>query len=224
MTILVSSNERQEIKEALGELGFDANLPFDFLIFTLRGSIGAERKFFPDDMMSSARDGRLAKELAAIREACQYGVLIAEGEAKYTTEGKLRIGNRPSAWTRAGVRNLFRSIRYVEGVDVEYSANILDTVEVLKELQRYFDTDVHVSLRTRPKFESSWYLPVYEERLIHFYQGLPGISIILARKLAERFPSPMSLFSAAKEELMEVGKFGQLRAGKIIQFLHEGKI
>ena len=180
----------------------------------------AERKLFPEDLLASVRDGRLARECAAMRQASPYRVVIVERQGSYTIDNHLRIKGRPSDWTKAGVRNLLGSIRYVEGCDIEFSDDILDTIEVLKEIQRYFDEEKHLSLRIRSKFESNWVIPIYEERLTHFYQGLPGISIILARKLAEKFPNPMSLFSASVEDIDTITLFGRKRAERIMNFLH----
>lgn len=222
ITILVSPNEREPVKSALGELGLEYPLPYDFQLFTTRGIVAVERKFFPDDLLASVRDGRLARECAAMRQNAPFRFVIIEGRGRYTRDGKLRVGRRkkPSAWTRAGVRNLTRSIRFVEGADIEYSDNIVDTVGILKELQRYFDNPTHVGLRTRPGFESDWPIPTYQERFIYWLQGCgPGISIIRARALANHFKNPMELMVASVEDLTEVSGIGKKLAPVIYNFL-----
>lgn len=222
--ILVSANERAEVKDALGDLGMAVDLPFDFLIYTNRGPVAVERKYFPDDFISSVRDGRFARECAAMREKAEYRIIVCEGEGKYTHDGKLRMRNKPTAWTRAGVRNLKRSLRYVEGCDIEYSSSIVDTVEVLKELHKYFDAATHVSLRTRPKFESNWLVPIYEERFIYWVQGIgKGISIVRARTIAKIFHSPMEICAAhvdgtLTEKLISIPGIGQTIAKGFSKF------
>ena len=224
MQILVSSNERIEVRQALGELGLEASLPFDFLMYSMRGSIAAERKQFPGDFVASVRDGRLAKECAAMRQETPWRVVIVEGEPRYSAGGKLILQGKPSEWTRKGIRNLFRSIRYVEGCDVEFSMDIQDTVEVLKEVQSYFDQKDHLSLRRRPSFESSWPVPIYEERFVHWLQGCgPQFSIIRARAIAQIFKSPLEIASAymdgtLTERLKSIHGISDKLAGAFVGF------
>ena len=218
--ILVSSNEWPRVEQDLGEEGISTELPFDFLLYTNKGAVSGERKTFPDDFIASAKDGRLAKELAAMREQTEYRIVILEGSPRYTYEGMLRIGNRPSSWSKAGIRNLIRSIRYVEGADVEWSENIHETVTILKELQKYFDTEKHLSLRIRPRFESDWYIPVYGERFVYWLQGCgPGISVVRAKAISKVFKTPMELFTASIEDIQSVPGIGGKTANSIYNFL-----
>ena len=223
-TILVSANERAEVRQALDDLGMPTDLPFDFQLFTERGSVVAERKVIPDDLISSISDGRLARECAAMREASEYRVVILEGHFRYTSDGGLRIGNRPTRWSKKAVRNIIRSIRYVEGCDIEYSDDILDTVEVLKELQFYFDKKEHLSMRVRPKFESDWLIPTYEERFIYWLQGFrPRIGIVHSRAIAKVFHNPMEVGQAYAdgtlvEKLISVPGIGNTLAKGFIEF------
>ena len=224
ITILVSPNERRPVKTALGELGLEYPIPYDFQLFTKRGIVAVERKFFPDDLIASVRDGRLAKECAAMRQNAQFCFVIKEGRGRYTRDGKLKIGNKPSSWTRSGVRNLLRSIRFVEGAGIEESANIKDTIEILKELQRYFDNPTHVGIRVRPSFESNWPVPVYEERFVYWLQGCgQGISIIRARAIAKEFKNPLEIATAymdgtLHDRLTSISGIGSKIANSISSF------
>lgn len=207
------------MREALGGLGFESNIPYDFQLFTERGIVPIERKVHPSDLLASVSDGRLARECAAMRQASKFPIVLLEGNPQYTHDNKLRLPGRESRWGKAGIRNLIRSIEFVEGCYIERSDNIQDTVEVLKELQKYFDQKDHLSLRVRQGMEAAWLTPTYEERLTYFYQGLPGISVKLSRMLCERFNSPINLFSATSEQIQEIPGFGKGRANSITKFL-----
>ena len=219
-TIIVSPNERLEVKEALGEMGLESPIPFDFLMFTSRGKVARERKVFPDDFLASVSDGRFSKECAAMREVSQFPGVILEGDPIYTKEGFLLVGRRPSRWTKKAVRNLIRSLEYAEGCLVEWSSDILGTIELLKETYDYFNKDRHTSLRTRPGLQSNWLTPTGGERLVFFYQGLPGISVVRATKLADVFPSPDKLFQATEADITTIPGLGKKLAGGIVRFLH----
>lgn len=219
--ILVSSNERREIKTQLE--GEECVLPFDFLIFTSRGPVARERKHFPGDLLASVRDGRLAKECAAMREVSEFPGVILEGKPRYRATGELFYKGStdyPSGWTRVGIRNLCRSIFYVESCYVEWTDSIADTVASLKETAKYFEEEHH-SIRIRPKAQGGDFLmPTYEERLRHFYQGLPGISFKLGQRLVEAYPTPMHFF--VNLENLEVKGIGRGTLQRIRDFIQGG--
>lgn len=223
-SILVSSNERKSVMDALGDMAIEANLGFDFQLFTRQGVVAVERKKFPNDFIASVDDSRLAKECAAMREEGDFRFVIVEGKGRYSGN-RLMLGRKPSRWTRAGIRNLMRSIRYVEDADVEYTSNIKDTVSRLVELQEYFDKEDHLSLRVRAGCKSNiHFTPTYEERLLHFYQGLPSVSIIRARELAKIYPCSVDLHKASLEDLLKVPGIGKQTAEAIYVFINEGRL
>ena len=225
-TVIVSSNERPEIKEAIRKVAdtIEQQQDFDFLLYTKQGRIPRERKVFPEDFIASVGDGRFAKECAAMREVSKFSGVIAEGKPRYSQQGKLWVNHIESRWTRPAIRNLIRSLRYVEGCDVEWSEDVDETAQLLVETQKYFDAEYHYSLRTRSGIVSSWLTPTYEERLIRFYSGLPGISTTIATKMVPYFPTSMKLHSATFEQLLEVSPIGKKRAERIIVFIHEGRL
>lgn len=53
----------------------------------------------------------------------------------------------------------------------------------------------------------------------YFYDGLPGIAVVGAQKLADRFPSPMNLYQASVEEIMEIKGMGKVVSQGIHNFL-----
>lgn len=218
--IIVSPNERQEIKTLIGDEGIESTIPYDFRLYTRKGAIAVERKHFPSDMLASVEDGRLAKECAAMRHA-KYRVLISEGVAKYNQQGYLLNGHRITRWTRAGIRNLFRSIRYCEDVDIEFTRSIPETVQVLHELQSYFDTDSHHSIRVRPTFSPEMLYKTDTERYIYWLQGLPGIGYERACEMRKWFRCPLHVFEASQSDLMRVPGIGKVIAKGIYSFLRE---
>jgi len=217
MSVIVSPNERSKVKDKIADK-FEAPIPFDFLIYTEKFKIGLERKRFPKDLLDSLKDGRLTRECAAIRETCDFGIIILEGKGKYNKSGELIYGNHPSGFTRVGVRNLFRSIRYVEGMDIEFTASVYETAELLQEVEQYFNNK-HLSTRKRKGIMAELFTPMYQERLLHFYQGLPGISINLATEIAKVYPSPISFITDGREKWVEIKGVGQHIADRIHYFL-----
>ena len=229
ITILVSPNEDSKVKQALGEMGFEFPIPYDFQLFTNNGIISRERKVYPEDLISSIGDGRLGRECAAMRERSQFPGVILEGRAHFTKEGYLKVGSRSTRWSRQGLHNILRSIKYVEGCDIDFTDDISDTVECLRETQSYFDNTDHSSLRTRPRFQSNWLVPTYEERYIYWLQGYPTVSVHRAQAIAQVYPNPMAFLGAvfgdlgqpSIDSLLKVSGIAKGVGGAIIRFLEK---
>ena len=221
-TIIVDPNEWPRVRKYIGESGLSSKLNYDFKMYTNSGVVAAERKKSPGDLLASVTDGRLARECASMEEEADYRFLISEGRIHYTKDKHVIDGKYSSHWTKTSIRNLFRSIRFVEGVDIEFSANIPDTVQVLRELQKYFDTSKHGSFRARPGIQKDWPVITYEERFLFWIQGLPQISRIRAGKIASRFQNPSELFSATYEDWIKIPRLGDKTIEPIYRFLHGG--
>lgn len=221
MTIVITTNEPAEIKKLFGDLAIESPLGFDFLLYTQRGKIPIERKT-PSDLIASISDGRLARELRAMREESRFYIVLLHGRFTYNKDDELVMRGHGRKWTKKGVRNLLRTIELVEGAKLEYAETDEELVKVVQELQEYFDKTHHLSLKIRAGLETNWLVPTREEKVRHFYQGLPSISAIRARTLAKVFASPLDLFGASIDDLMKLPGFGRNLATGVYDFLREG--
>jgi len=151
MSFLLSPTEHG-LKPLFGERAIVSYLPerwgADILIVVEgRGRLAIQRKVFPDDLIASTTDGRLARELPLLAQT-EYPVLIIEGRPMWTADGHL-MQSWNSRWTRAQIRNLLRSVWRVHGVAVEHTDDINDTAAAVLELEAWFRKDVHRSLLSR---------------------------------------------------------------------------
>jgi len=214
----INTNEHKRVRTAfasildpypLADLGFGE---FDMLVYAHLGTVAIERKKVPSDLLSSLQDGRLSRELVSIRGAGDFKMLLLEGKFRYTSTGMLLNGRRSTNWSRMGIRNLLRSVRYFEGVDCELTESLNDTVLVVTSLKKYFDTDNHTSLRERPTIQSKVKIyPTKEEQIMWFYQGIPGLAVVRAQALYKVFPRPIDLMGAEPVDIRKcVGFSGRL--------------
>ena len=221
MTVIVTTNEPKKIRELFDDR-VEVPMGFDFKLYTDAGTVGIERKKVPGDLLSSVTDGRLGREILAMREECQFIVILLHGTITYRTDGTVKIGGnryRGREWTRKGMRNLLRTLQYVEGCYLEYARNNQELVEVVTDLQEYFDKSHHNSLHTRPGIHTDWLVPTGQERVRYWMQGLPGISVVRAKLLCDRFSTPLALFEASIDEICEIRGMGKNTATKIYSFL-----
>ncbi len=226
MSILVTTNEPASIKD-LFEDKVEIPMGYDFKLFTNSGPITIERKACPGDFLSSVTDGRLRREIIAMRKESQINILLLHGEFIFRRDGTLVTPGRETkegrGWTRQAISNLIRTAKYVEGLYVEEALTDNDLVSTILQLQDYFDKQKHTSLQQRPKMQSDWYVPADKERVAYFYQGLPSVSGGRAKQLTERFPMPMDLYAASVEDIDSIPGFGKGLSEKIYDFLRSGK-
>ena len=214
--ILVSPTDR-DLLTLLGEKAMFNYLPerygADILIVVEgHGKLAIQRKTFPDDLLASLDDGRLARELPLLAQA-EFPVLIVEGQPMWTADGHL-MQSWNSRWTRAQLRNLLRSVWRVHGVAVEQTTDINDTAAAVLELEAWFRKDVHRSLLTRSKTptKDDWGLSNRRDFARFLLQGLPGVGSVLAEQLFDHFGRVPLRWDCNLEELMSVYGIGKKRA------------
>ncbi len=184
-----------------------------------KGRLAIQRKTFPDDLLASLEDGRLAREIALLSQA-QCPVLIVEGQPQWTADGHLMVP-RANRWTQVQLRNLLRSVWWVHGIAIEYTASIEDTAKAVLEMESWFRKEVHRSLLTRPKRVSrdSWRTSSQRDFALFFLQGLPGVGSVLAEAILERFGRiPMS-WTCSLDDLKTVDGIGDKRARALWELL-----
>ena len=219
MTVIITTNEPKDIRQLFSDK-IETPLGFDFMLYTENGVVGLERKKVPGDLISSIEDGRLGREILAMRDECQIMVILLHGTMRFNPNGTLRLGRRTSyRWTDKGIRNIKRTLEFVEGCYIEYARNNIELVAVVNELQDYLDDDTHLSMKGRTPLRSDWIKSTYYERVRYFYDGLPGVAVVGAKKLADRFPTPLELYSASIEEIMEIPRMGKSLSTGIYNFL-----
>jgi ERCC4-type nuclease len=237
MTIcgLVNTNEPRKIKDMLCNAGaIDTPLDgYDVELYTERGTIPIERKEVPNDFLASITDGRLIKEIIAMRQVSEFYIVLLHGEMIFDRDDNLVIPGLVRSdrymkyrrqWSRKAIKNLIRSIAYAEGAFVEVAENDSRLVEVIEELQDYFNDRHHLSLRKRPSIQTDWLIPTERESVRYFYAGIPGIKTMKSAMLEKKFPVPSDLLTASKDDIMSIDGFGESTANRICEFIQTGKV
>jgi ERCC4-type nuclease len=219
--ILISPSEPIALRQALEA----ANNPLceekgaDILAPTGKGLLGIQRKEAPSDFLASLQDGRLARELPLLRQGVDFSILLLEGTFNYDMDGRLQIGGRPTRYNRQSIKNILRSVFYTHGIVVERSKDLSETPDVVRGLIDYLGHD-HSSLIKRPKLKVVWGKPTYIHQQCYFYQGIPGVGVVLARSLADIFANPAALIDASPTDLKALPQIGRQRSTRIYEFLH----
>jgi ERCC4-type nuclease len=171
--------------------------------------VGVQRKEI-HDLIASRGDGRLARELAQMKQL-DIAILLVEGRLKWTSDGQLSSSR--SKWTRGQHLGLLFSIQS-GGVWVNSSETLGETREYLSALNAWMMKSKHAGIMTRPKPTTLWGTRNDRDYGIHFIQGLDGIGPKVAGDIFDKFGMPFSL-TVTVEDLMSIPGVGPKRAEKI---------
>lgn len=183
----------------------------DFLIPCPVGMVGVQRKEI-HDLIASRGDGRLARELAQMKQL-DIGILLIEGRLKWTSDGVLSTSR--SKWTRAQHMGLMLSIQS-GGLWVNSTDSLSDTREYLSHTEKWFLKEKHAGIMTRPKPTTLWGNRTDRDWAIHAIQSVDGVGPEMAGRIFDKFGLPFTC-RVTVEELMTVDGIGKGRAEKIVK-------
>jgi ERCC4-type nuclease len=169
--------------------------------YLLSKRVAVERKT-ASDFLSSLVDGRLFKQVEELKENFKMPLIIIEGGGLLDSERKIH----PNA-----IRGALASITLDYGVPILRTDNNLETAEMLIAIAKreQLDKKKNNSLRGRKGKRSS------NEMQEYMLSGLPKINHSKAKALLKHFGTPERVFTATREELMQVEGIGPKLARRI---------
>lgn len=225
--LLVSPSDTP-LAKALGEKAIVSTIPeekgADVLAYTSQGLLGIQRKAVPSDFISSITDGRMARETALLKQHCKFKLLLCEGRFRYYPNGRLAIDRKTSSqFTRKQIRGMLFDIRYVMGVDVDYTEDIEDTADYIVWQVDLMNQKKHLGLYHRPAVQGSWYVPTAKDIDLWLLQSFPGIGPAIADNIIRSFGGKVPLrWTCTLEELAQVDGLSRKRAEGMWEIL-EGR-
>jgi len=164
------------------------------------------------DLVASAQDGRLAKEIAMSGEL-RGALLVVEGVARWTGDGELIDGY--ARWTRQQHYGLLWAVQ-AKGWWVSEARDANETVLVARWFQRWLKKKKHVSLDagSRPGPVNAWGRATDEDWLVHLVSGLPGVGPERARGIVKEVGCPFA-WRVSKDDLLKVEGLGPKTVDKI---------
>lgn len=211
--MLVSPAEPKAIKI----LGRSSSIPeqygADILFATKQGTVGVQRKEVKD-FVASMRDGRIAKELAQLKN-CDLAVLVTEGSWRWTTDGN-SLAVR--GWSIAQLRGAMFGMQS-QGIWTAHTESMEATIEFVSHLKSWLEKNSHGSLGTRPKPANSWGTRSNSDWALWILQSFEGIGRGQAEKIMEYFGHLPLSWTVTYEELMKVPGIGKGRATKLWEAL-----
>ncbi|MFB6189987.1 MAG: DEAD/DEAH box helicase [Candidatus Nanohaloarchaea archaeon] len=159
-----------------------------------------------DDFVDSMLDQRVFKQLEELQQF-DRPILLIEGEDLYKHRDV-----HPNA-----IRGALSSISIEYQVPILWSSDEDETAELLKSLAKREQEENERELAVRGEK-----MPKAREEMKEFVvAGLPDVNTKIAERLLEEFGSIEKVFTAGKQELMNVQGIGEKTAGKIRDLVAE---
>ena len=174
------------------------NLPVGDYVISER--ICVERKMVPD-FLQSLIDGRLFRQLKAVKAEYQQAVMILEGEGLLTSR-KIHT---------SAIYGALGSIISDFNIPIISTTNAMESAELIRALAQREQLE-HDRL---PGIRGEKHAMSLSERQQFIVESLPNISATLAKRLLEQFGSIHALFEADMDTLTNVKGIGKKTAKEI---------
>ncbi len=221
--LLVSPAEPANVKRAIptgvkwGTSSLCEQMGVDFLWHGHGGWCGVQRKEI-SDLLASAADGRLSRELQQVVDL-ETAVVVMEGIPHYTTEGVLVDGGFGRSWTAQQIMGLVWSIQK-RGVWMANTKSVDETILYVLGLMQWSQKERHNTAVKRAGVVSVWGgNPDAKEFACHLLQGIPGVGPEIAAKVYDHFGRVPWRWDVTAEELMKIDGVGRKKAETMMRAL-----
>jgi len=176
---------------------------------------GVQRKKFPEDFLSSLKDGRLAKELAQMQQL-DHAIVVLEGLGTWTDGGSLLDEDFHLGQLYGWMMSCF----FEKGVAVFRVKTQRDMLHFLDRMEAWSKRKSHWSLSRRPKTKGNmWGEKGNKEYGIHLLQSFEGIGPAAAESIYDHFDGVPLAWMVSAIELEEIKGIGPKTAEKLLEAL-----
>ena len=203
----------------LRRLGLSSNLSeefgVDFMWASPLGMVGVQRKTFPQDFLSSLRDGRLGKELVQMKDL-DVRVLVLEGTPLFTERGDLIFdyGNM----SIAGLTNIQFSLQVNHALALLWSADLTDTARIIRTLFDYTQQGKRSGLTARSFGQKRWGDVNSAEFAVYLIESVPGVGHGKAVDIVKALGGTLPItWTGTRQQLLNVDGIGPKTADAILR-------
>jgi ERCC4-type nuclease len=206
--LLISPTEPEAIR-ALGTVSPEPEAQgADVLWEGPTGRVGVQRKELAD-LVTSLHDGRLGRELRAMRWLATR-VLLIEGRVRWTVAGLLAtVAARVS---KEELRGLLLSVQ-LRGVWVLQADDVADSARAIRHLHRWSAKRDHRALDVDARARGQ---PATRSWGTHVLQAVPGVGPVVAGAIWDHFGGLPLRWSCTPDELGAVRGVGPTRASTLM--------
>lgn len=215
--MLVSSTE-PSLFHSLGQLSTKPEeWGADFLWWVKKDRTwgGVQRKEI-SDLIKSASDGRLTKEVAQMSE---LGIAVLVIEGKQTWIGDYLTVSDYCKMSRAQYHGVMMKAQ-TAGIAVLHTSSMSETASTVAWVEQWSQKEDHSSLTSRPGApKNTWGSVTNKEYGIWVLTSLPGVGRELASRIWDEFDGLPIAWTVTEEELCKVKGLGKVKAARLTSML-----
>jgi ERCC4-type nuclease len=214
--ILVDSREPVAIASYMKDVTRVTLPDGDYVFFSHDGKkVIVERKT-PGDLLTSFQTGRFQDQVKRVVGDADYPFLLIEGHMFATKDGFVKFGSQELRWLFTSVQNILVTAQ-LTGMYMLFSDNNEGTARVIESLYEYFQKEEHLSIM-RPKV-----FKIFDDDVTTVRESIvsmvPGFGPELAKRLIERFGTPIEVFLADEGLLTSVKGVGKSKFNKMVEIV-----
>lgn len=196
VVIVVDYRER-ELADLLKDVGAIVNIMnLEIGDFICSDRLAVERKTH-SDFVSSIIDGRIFEQTRNLLDNFEKAVVIVEGSSNRNIN--------ENAYRAALAKILTDGVSIISTKNPKETARMIYWIAHKEQIEE--NSPLAFKVRKKPKDE--------KRLLEEIVAGLPGVSVVLSKRLLEHFGSVEKIFSADEQELSKVKGVGESLAKKI---------
>lgn len=182
---------------------------------------GVQRKEIKD-FVNSVNDKRLAKEVQQMRAGLAQGVLLIEGQVRWSLDGHLVVGgwHGHTNWTREKHLATLMSVQD-SGIWVLGSNDPANSAEVILAFKKWVEKGRHTSLLQREGMRSLWGRHDNMDFQRHVLMSWPMVGVEKADAFLRHFGELPLRWNITREQIMEVPGWGPGLADRLLGGLRE---
>lgn len=178
------------------------------------GLVGVQRKEIKD-LVASVNDGRLAKEVAQMKQL-QVAMICIEGRLQWSQDGSLTTSY--TRWTMSQHLGIVFSMQ-LAGLWIASTASVDETSRLLSAFGRWITKQRHAGVVARPNPKDEWGRAGNRDWGVHLLQSFNGVGAETAGNIFDHFGGIPLQWTVSELDLLDVKGVGKGRAKALIQSL-----
>jgi ERCC4-type nuclease len=209
--MLIAPTEPLPLRRCGQVSGYPERLGVDVFWVSQGSKCGVQRKEM-SDFVASIIDGRLHKEVLQMAQLT-LKALVLEGRPKWTEDG---VWMGPVRWDRFRHRQSLFTLQF-QGIWVIQTDALPETIEAVKELERWSRKPKHQFAAARAKATGQWGTPTSREFGLHVLMSFPGVGPELAERIWSHYGRIPLQWQTTEAELLSIEGIGKKRARQMLE-------
>jgi len=188
-----------------------SHIDMDFMIIG-HGVAAIEYKKVPD-LLSRLTEGSLDDQMCRTADY-DFPIPLVQGQLAPNKRGNVKVTGYKTRWRYNSVQGILFALQ-MRGIAVVHTTSDATTISALKTIYNQMNGDP-IPAGHPFKFAKVAAFSPKESLQLKLISALPGINIMLAKRILAEYKTPSAFFSASREDMISrIRMLGQFRADEV---------